>query len=41
MAQWVDGSTGLQYLRSRNYDMETGRFISRDPLSSMPGWVCA
>jgi RHS repeat-associated protein len=28
----VDGSTGLQYLRARYYDMETGRFISADPL---------
>jgi RHS repeat-associated protein len=26
----VDGSTGLQYLRARYYDLATGRFISRD-----------
>ena len=31
--QQVDGSTGLQYLRARYYDMETGGFASRDPLS--------
>ncbi len=30
--QQVDGSTGLQYLRARYYDMETGRFMSREPL---------
>jgi RHS repeat-associated protein len=32
----VDGSTGLQYLRARYYDMATGRFLSRDPLSALP-----
>jgi RHS repeat-associated protein len=26
----VDGSTGLQYLRARYYDADTGRFVSRD-----------
>jgi RHS repeat-associated protein len=36
--QEVDGSTGLQYLRARHYDMETGRFVSRDPLEGQPGW---
>jgi RHS repeat-associated protein len=30
----VDGSTGLQYLRARYYDPNTGRFISPDP----SGW---
>jgi len=29
----VDGSTGLQYLRARYYDMATGRFVSKDPLA--------
>lgn len=29
----VDGSAGLQYLRARYYDMEVGRFVSRDPWS--------
>jgi len=28
----VDAATGLQYLRARYYDMETGRFWSKDPL---------
>jgi len=27
----VDAATGLQYLRARYYDMETGRFVSKDP----------
>jgi RHS repeat-associated protein len=30
--------TGLQYLRARYYDTGTGSFLSRDPLSSGPGW---
>jgi RHS repeat-associated protein len=30
--------TGLQYLRARYYDPETGRFLSRDPLSAIPAW---
>ncbi len=37
--QQVDGSTGLQYLRARYYDMEIGRFISRDPLAVAARWV--
>jgi RHS repeat-associated protein len=35
----VDGSTGLQYLRNRYYDMESGTFISRDPMAAGPGWL--
>lgn len=35
----VDGSTGLQYLRARYYDVETGRFVSREPLAALPGWL--
>ncbi len=34
----TDDSTGLQYLRARYYDMETGRFISRDPMAHSPSW---
>jgi len=30
--------TGLQYLRARYYDMETGRFISRDPMAAAQAW---
>ncbi|MEO6045229.1 MAG: RHS repeat-associated core domain-containing protein [Tepidiformaceae bacterium] len=30
--------TGLQYLRARYSDPETGGFVSRDPLSATPGW---
>jgi RHS repeat-associated protein len=36
--QW-DSSTGLQYLRARYYDPTIGRFISRDPMSAIPGWT--
>lgn len=28
--------SGLQYLRARYYDTETGTFLSRDPLASLP-----
>ena len=31
-------ATGLQYLRARYYDPETGTFLSREPLSANPGW---
>jgi RHS repeat-associated protein len=34
----VDGSTGLQYLRARYYDMEAGRFLSREPLAKDSLW---
>jgi RHS repeat-associated protein len=30
--------TGLQYLRARYYDMETGQFLSRDPLAASQDW---
>jgi RHS repeat-associated protein len=33
----VDAGTGLQYLRARYYDVKTGRFASRDPLSGIMG----
>jgi RHS repeat-associated protein len=33
----VDGSTGLQYLRARYYDMAVGRFVSRDPIVPAAG----
>jgi RHS repeat-associated protein len=35
--QQTDG-TGMQYLRARYYDPETGTFLSRDPLASKPTW---
>lgn len=31
-------ATGLQYLRARYYDPETGTFLSRDPMANAPGW---
>ena len=30
--EWFDVAVGLQYLRARWYDVEVGRFTSRDPL---------
>jgi len=36
--QETDG-TGLQYLRARYMDPDTGRFLSRDPMSGVPDWV--
>ncbi len=32
-------STGLQYLRARYMDPETGTFLSRDPMSILPHWI--
>ena len=37
-AQQTD-PTGLQYLRARYYDPETGGFISADPLAERPDWT--
>ena len=31
--------TGLQYLRARYYDPETGTFVSRDPLADSSTWM--
>jgi RHS repeat-associated protein len=31
--------TGLQYLRARYMDPETGVFLSREPLAVFPGWL--
>jgi RHS repeat-associated protein len=36
-AQQTD-PTGLQYLRARYYDPETGTFLSREPMMLAPGW---
>jgi|GEM_PF-4267325 len=36
--QQTDG-TGLQYLRARYYDPETGVFLSREPLTAAAGWM--
>jgi len=32
--QYTDAETGLQYLRARYYDPDSGQFITRDPLVS-------
>jgi len=32
-------ATGLQYLRARHYDPETGTFLSRDPMAAHPAWA--
>ena len=37
----ADSSTGMEYLRARYYDMETGRFLSRDPLTMSPSFTGA
>ena len=31
--------TGLQYLRARYYDPETGTFVSREPMAVSPSWT--
>jgi RHS repeat-associated protein len=31
--------TGLQYLRARYMDPETGAFVSREPLAALPSWL--
>jgi RHS repeat-associated protein len=36
--QQTDG-TGLQYLRARYYDPETGTFLSREPLATAESWT--
>ncbi len=37
--QQTDADTGLQYLRARYMDPETGVFLSREPLGTDPGWT--
>jgi RHS repeat-associated protein len=37
--QQTDPSTGLQYLRARYYDPQSGTFMSREPLAVAPGWL--
>lgn len=32
--QYTDTETGLQYLRARYYDPNTGQFITRDPIEA-------
>lgn len=36
-SQWLESETGLYYFRARNYDAQTGRFISRDPVDIIEG----
>ncbi|HWC48915.1 MAG TPA: RHS repeat-associated core domain-containing protein [Solirubrobacterales bacterium] len=35
--QYTDAESGLQYLRARFYDSETGQFLSRDPIGALTG----
>ncbi|HET9154486.1 MAG TPA: RHS repeat-associated core domain-containing protein [Solirubrobacterales bacterium] len=35
--QYTDAETGLQYLRARFYDPQTGQFLSRDPIDALTG----
>ena len=35
--EYTDAETGFVYLRPRYYDLATGQFISRDPLTAMTG----
>ena len=37
--QQTDGDTGLQYLRARYMDPETGVFFSREPMAVVPPWL--
>ena len=30
--QWLEGESGLYYMRARDYDAQTGLFLSRDPI---------
>jgi RHS repeat-associated protein len=30
--QWLEGESGLYYMRARDYDAQTGLFLSRDPV---------
>ncbi|NJK64853.1 MAG: RHS repeat protein [Synechococcaceae cyanobacterium SM2_3_1] len=34
--QWLEEASGLYFLRARDYDTATGRFLSRDPLEPNP-----
>lgn len=31
-SQWLESESGLYYFRARDYDAQTGRFLSRDPV---------
>ncbi len=35
---WLDGESGLYYVRARVYEPETGRFLSRDPVEGRRGF---
>jgi RHS repeat-associated protein len=32
--QWLEGESGLYYMRARDYDAQTGLFLSRDPVDA-------